>query len=144
MLDSELIDAMYELSNREYQNNLYKNNNLWDDYHIVDENQSVKWNKEQIIEHNDSIYKEYREVANQIIEERIKLHDKAFLYFKDRWEDTQFTKIFFQEVWNRAVNQCESYSDYCSIFGNINDILGDFYDLLELRENKNTINEDGE
>ena len=136
MNERDLITAMYKLSDREYQNNLYRNRNLWEEDYISDEDKSVKWNREQVSEHNKDIYEEYRKVALEIIEERNELQYKAYLYFKNRWEDDKFTQNFFQRVWAAAVNRCESYTDYADIFENVNYILEEFYELLDLREYK--------
>ena len=142
--EKDLVDALYKLSDKEYQNNLYRSQKMWEDTRIIDEDKSVRWNREQVIEHNNSIEKEYRKVQSEVAEERIKLHHEAYLYFKDRWEDYKFTKEFFQRIWDKAVSECEHCDAYYDIFSNLNYILEDFYELLDLREHKDNDKEGNE
>ena len=84
--EHKIINSLYELSYKEQQNEIDKHKNLWDNDYVVDENQSVKWNKEQIEEHNKLVYDKYRESSSIVVEEREKLFNLLYECLKEQYE----------------------------------------------------------
>lgn len=132
--EHKIINALYELSYQEQQNNADKNKDLWDDYFVLDENQSVKWNKERIEEHNKLVYDRYRESSNIIVEEREKLFNLLYGCLKEKYEDDKLTYRMFKLLWEYGCNDADDYSHYWNILDNLKYRLENFYELLELRE----------
>lgn len=132
--EHKIINALYELSYQEQQNNTDKNKDLWNDYFVIDENQSVKWNKEQIEEHNQLVYDRYRESSNIVVEEREKLFNLLYECIKEQYEDDKLTYRMFKCLWEYGCHDTDDYSHYWNVLDNLKYRLENFYELLELRE----------
>jgi hypothetical protein len=134
--EHKIITAMYRASYDEQNSLTQINNTLWADNYIVDENQSVKWNREQVSIHNETLL-ETRESASIVArEEKDKLFYSLFECIKEQYEDEKLTFRMFKALWEHGCNDEGDDSRYWNILDNLKYRLENFYELLELREDK--------
>ena len=96
--------------------------------HIFDEDKSVKWNREQVVIHNDAINQRIQEVEL----DRINIHNKYRTHLMQAAQDEYgINENQFNIIWNK-VSEFSEFDYICS--GQIEDIeyLIDF--ICEVRE----------
>lgn len=77
------------------QNENYKNiPNLYPSSYVFDEDKSVKWNREKVIEENKKIDESKKEFEKQLKESREKFYDALYQYIKEDCDITLTKKLF--------------------------------------------------
>ena len=72
--------------------------------HIFDENQSVKWNKEQVEIHNNEFVEKRKEFQIKVEEDKKNLLLKTYEFYKNEYknDDPSMNIEFFNKVWEIA------------------------------------------
>ena len=93
------------------QNENYKNiPNLYPSSYVFDEDKSVKWNREKVIEENKKIDESKKEFKRQLKESREKFYDALYQYIKedcDSGNDKTLTRKLFDKITEYIYNNHE-------------------------------------
>lgn len=104
-------------------------------FSYYNENQSIVWNKEQILQHNKEVEEKFQNNCINLIEEKRNLKFKTFDYFKDEICDNRLTQSMFDIAWAKGYYEGHSEGIY-RIFDEVEEYLDFFFDMLDQYENK--------
>lgn len=118
--------------NNEYKNKMDYPKNKYKEGHIFDENQSVKWNKEEVIRHNELIdikKKEYQAESNRL---NSKLWNDVV---EALMEDYNFNKAQAEKIWSFAYAEKHSYmGDTFGYAEELADLVSDIIMLSNVKD----------
>lgn len=130
----KLIKDWENLYAKEGKNRVKKTSDYWPESKIIDENQSVKWNKEQVIKHNEDVEEKFRFECIKLREERRKLQFITFEYFRDEvCCDNRLTQAMFNIAWAKGYEEGHSEGIY-RILDEVEEYLDFFFEMLNQYE----------
>lgn len=131
-----LMEAWEDFYKEESSNRKEKRENYWNSTHIIDENQSIVWNKEQIIKHNREVEEKFKKNCASLFKKERNLQFKTFEYFRDEYSSIKLNKEMFEIVWAKSYDRGHSEGIY-RIFDTIEEYLDFFSDMIEMSEINN-------
>lgn len=125
-----LIQIWEQHYERESHSSMERRSNFWSESKVIDENQSIKWNKEQIIQHNKGVEEKFRNECIDIREERRELLYKTFEYFRDEAGYDKLTQNQFNIAWAKAYSEGHSEGIH-RILDEVEEYLDFFFEMLD-------------
>ena len=111
----------------------YKRFKLLSSDHIIDENQSVKWNREEIIKINEQIKLNIIKCQEETAKAYQDLLKEIFNYYKEEYPEILKSFAQFEYIWERALDESLTYG-YYSVMEDFEGRLDDFEEFRKLGE----------
>ena len=111
----------------------YRKYKILSSNYVIDENQSVKWNKEEVERRNqqsrEDLFRSQKE-ANEVYQQ---LLDEIFTYYKEEYPEILKSSAQFDYIWERALDESLTYG-YPSVMEDFESRLEDFEEFRKLGE----------
>ena len=111
----------------------YRKYKIFSANYIIDENQSVKWNKEEVEKRNQQAREDLLRSQKEGAEVYKNLLDEIFTYYKEEYPEILRSFAQFKFIWERANYESLSYG-YHSVMEDFEDRLDDFEEFRKLGE----------
>lgn len=111
----------------------YKRFKLLSSDHVVDENQSVKWNREEIIKINEQTKPNIIKCQEETAKAYQDLLKEIFNYYKEEYPEILKSFAQFEYIWERALDESLTYG-YHSVMEDFEGRLDDFEEFRKLGE----------
>lgn len=127
----ELIRRFYKMGNKMAEDKVKYESGLWPSYYILDDEKSIKWNREEVEKHNKEIKALYDAQCEDSAQTQSQLMRETYQYYRDEWQEKlpKFNYALFAELWDRACYEDDLYADR---FNWIDYELEDLYEYLKL------------
>ena len=127
-----LEDVGIDYNNGEYENTMkYPNKSKYKENHIFDEDQTVKWNREEVVRQNELIDLEKKAYSNESNRLNNKLYDDAV---NGLMEEYKFNKKQAEKIWNYVYAEKHSHmNDVFYFAGELADIIEEVIKLKNTR-----------
>lgn len=112
---------------------IYKKYNLLSSNDIIDENQSVKWNREEVVRRNEQTKKDMLRCEKEASKAYQELLEEIFNYYKVEYSEILKTFAQFKYIWERSVDDSLCYG-YHSVMEDFEGRLDDFEEFRKLGE----------
>ena len=128
---NELISRFYKMGNKIAEDRVKYESGLWPSYYILDDEKSIKWNREEVEKHNREVKALYDVQCEDSAQTRSQLLRETYQYYKDEWQEKlpKFNYALFAELWDRA---CYNEDLYTHIFDWIDCELEDLHEYFKL------------
>ena len=111
----------------------YKKYKMLSSNYVIDENQSVKWNKEEVEKRNQQCREDLIKSQKEIAEVYQQLLNEIFDYYKEEYPEILKSFAQFKYIWERALDESLTYG-YHSVMEDFEGRLDDFEEFRKLGE----------
>ena len=111
----------------------YRKYKILSSNHVIDENQSVKWNKDEVEKRNKQCREDLIKSQKEVAEVYQQLLNEIFDYYKEEYPEILKSFAQFNYIWERAVDESLTYG-YHSVMVDFEDRLEDFEEFRKLGE----------
>ena len=111
----------------------YRKYKILSSNHVIDENQSVKWNKDEVEKRNKQCGEDLIKSQKEVAEVYQQLLNEIFDYYKEEYPEILKSFAQFNYIWERAVDESLTYG-YHSVMVDLEDRLEDFGEFRKLGE----------
>ena len=101
--------------------------------YVIDENQSVKWNKEEVEKRNKQSREDLLRSQKEVTEVYQQLLNEIFTYYKEEYPEILKSFAQFKYIWERANDESLCYG-YRSVMEDFEGRLDDFEEFRKLGE----------
>ena len=101
--------------------------------YVIDENQSVKWNKEEVEKRNQQSREDLLKSQKEAAEVYKNLLNEIFTYYKEEYPEILKSFAQFKYIWERADDESSCYG-YHSVMEDFEGRLEDFEEFRKLGE----------
>ena len=101
--------------------------------YVIDENQSVKWNKEEVEKRNQQSREDLLRSQKEAAEVYQQLLNEIFTYYKEEYPEILKSFAQFKYIWERANDESLCYG-YHSVMEDFESRLDDFEEFRKLGE----------
>ena len=101
--------------------------------YVIDENQSVKWNKEEVERRNQQSREDLLKSQKEAAEVYKNLLDEIYTYYKEEYPEILKSFAQFKYIWERTLDESLTYG-YHSVMEDFEDRLDDFEEFIRLGE----------
>ena len=130
-MKDKFADKLYEYYRlKEANYNKYK---ILSSNYVIDENQSVKWNKEEVEKRNQQSKEDLLKSQKECVEFYNQLLDEIFTYYKEEYPEILKSFAQFKYIWERANDESLCYG-YHSVMEDFESRLDDFEEFRKLGE----------
>ena len=127
-MKDKFADKLYDYYN--LREDTYKKYKLLSASYVIDENQSVKWNKEEVEKRNQQCKEDLIKSQKAVAEVYKNLLDEIYSYYKEEYPEILKSFAQFKYIWERALDESLTYG-YHSV---MEDFEGRLDDLEEFRK----------
>ena len=111
----------------------YRKYKILSSNHVIDENQSVKWNKDEVEKRNKQCREDLIKSQKEVAEVYQQLLNEIFDYYKEEYPEILKSFAQFNYIWERAVDESLTYG-YHSVMVDFEGRLEDFEEFRKLGE----------
>lgn len=109
----------------------YRKYKILSSNHVIDENQSVKWNKDEVEKRNKQCREDLIKSQKEVAEVYQQLLNEIFDYYKEEYPEILKSFAQFNYIWERAVDESLTYG-YHSVMVDFEDRLEDLEEFMKL------------
>ena len=111
----------------------YRKYKIFNANYIIDENQSVKWNKEEVEKRNQQSREDLLRSQKEVAEVYKNLLDEIYIYYKEEYPEILKSFAQFKYIWERALDESLTYGCH-SVMEDFESRLEDFEEFKKLGE----------
>lgn len=130
-MKDKLANKLYDYYNM--REDVYRKYKLLSASYVIDENQSVKWNKEEVEKRNQQSREDLLRSQKEVAEVYKNLLNEIFNYYKEEYPEILKSFAQFKYIWERALDESLTYG-YHSVMEDLEDRLDDFEEFRKLGE----------
>lgn len=130
-MKDKFADKLYDYYKLKEDN--YRKYKILSSNYVIDENQSVKWNKEEVEKRNKQCREDLIKSQKEVAEVYQQLLNEIFDYYKEEYPEILKSFAQFNYIWERAVDESLTYG-YHSVMVDFEDRLEDFEEFRKLGE----------
>ena len=101
--------------------------------YVIDENQSVKWNREEVEKRNQQSREDLSKSQKEATEIYQQLLDEIFTYYREEYPEILKSFAQFNYIWERSLDESLTYGHY-SVMEDFENRLKDFEEFRKLGE----------
>ena len=130
-MKDKFANKLYDYYN--LREDTYKKYKLLSASYVIDENQSVKWNKEEVEKRNQQSREDLLKSQKEAAEVYQQLLNEIFTYYKEEYPEILKSFAQFKYIWERALDESLTYG-YHSVMEDFEGRLDDFEEFSRLGE----------
>ncbi len=130
-MKDKFADKLYDYYRLKEDN--YRRYKILSSNHVIDENQSVKWNKDEVEKRNKQCREDLIKSQKEVAEVYQQLLNEIFDYYKEEYPEILKSFAQFNYLWERANDESLTYG-YHSVMVDFEDRLEDFEEFRKLGE----------
>ena len=130
-MKNKFADRLYDYYNM--REDVYRKYKILSANYVIDENQSVKWNKEEVEKRNQQSREDLFRSQKEVAEVYKNLLDEIFAYYKEEYPEILKSFAQFKYIWERALDESLTYG-YHSVMEDFEGRLDDFEEFRKLGE----------
>ena len=130
-MKDKFADKLYDYYNM--RDDVYRKYKILSANYVIDENQSVKWNKEEVEKRNQQAKEDLLRSQKEVAEVYKNLLDEMYTYYKEEYPEILKSFAQFKYIWERVLGENLTYG-YHSVMENFEDILDEFKEFRKLGE----------
>ena len=130
-MKDKFVDRLYDYYRLKEDN--YRKYKILSSNYVIDENQSVKWNKEEVEKRNQQSREYLLRSQKEVAEVYKNLLDEIFAYYKEEYPEILKSFAQFKYIWERALDESLTYG-YHSVMKDFEGRLDDFEEFRKLGE----------
>lgn len=130
-MKDKFADRLYDYYRLKEDN--YRKYKILSANYVIDENQSVKWNKEEVEKRNKQSREDLLKSQKETAEVYKNLLDEIYTYYKEEYPEILKSFAQFKYIWERANDESSCYG-YHSVMEDFKGRLDDFEEFRKLGE----------
>ena len=130
-MKNKFADRLYDYYNM--REDVYRKYKILSANYVIDENQSVKWNKEEVEKRNQQSREDLFRSQKEVAEVYKNLLDEIYIYYKEEYPEILKSFAQFKYIWERALDESLTYG-YHSVMEDFESRLEDFEEFKKLGE----------
>ena len=99
-----LISRFYKMGDKMAEDRVKYKSGLWPSYYILDDEKSIRWNREEVEKHNRELKALYDVQCEDSAQTQSQLLRETYQYYKDEWQEKlpKFNYALFAELQDRG------------------------------------------
>ena len=128
-MKDKFVDKLYDYYRLKEDN--YRKYKILNSNYVIDENQSVKWNKEEVEKRNQQSREDLLRSQKEVTEVYQQLLNEIFSYYKEEYPEILKSFAQFNYIWERVNDESLCYG-YHSVMEDLEGRLDDFEEFRKL------------